>query len=481
MPASPLGTRLHAAILLSSVLAFSSLATPGRAAPDPGCPRIGWSEGLSHYLSPTVAFPTDDTKDLNTPDCVFHQWSWEAFVWATALVNGPGGPKSTPRFMTLPTPAQLLRSSAAVNGPPVLQLGARSHVLRGQAGYTEGAGAIVEADGNMMVSQNGYPVYASVHMNPSYFTTANQNLIVNGGYQKGDPNRYFSVGAAVFKATWLRLDPGQQAPSGAYVTEAQVPVLTTSVRPGQVTILPVPNKFVTVPVALVGLHVVGYTVNHPEFLWGTFEHQLNSPAAPDNTFTPSASISDPKTYTFYKAGTPYSQVNTAATPPQLTLNETTQKLSPVTNAVLENATGGENHPNGADNIKAINSQAKGSVANFPAPQRQFASYNLIGTVWMQPNSYNLQSDQNSATGSISLANVTAETFFQAAKNTPATSVQNCFTCHNPTSFNFQTPPPAKLASRLIALSHVLSYGTAYAVPNSVTGQTTLGARPRPKP
>ena len=477
MPASPLGTRLHAAILFSSILALLSPTTPARAAPDPGCPAFGWSEGLGQYLSPTAAFPTDDTKNLNAPDCIFHQWSWEAFVWATALVDGPGG--KMPRFVTLPTPGAFFAPANAA-GPRVLRLGARSHVLRGQNGFTEGAGAIVEADGNMMVSHNGYPVYASVHMNPSYFATARQNLIINGGYQNGDLNRFFSVGAAVFKATWLRLDPGQQPPAGAYVTQAEVPVLKTYVQPGQVTISPVPNKFVTTTVALVGLHVVGYTVNHPEFLWGTFEHQLNSPATADNTFTPSPGVSDPKSYTFYKAGTPYSQVNNAFAPPQLTLDETTQKLSPVTNAVLENATGGENHPNGADNIKVINQQAKGSVANFPAPQRQFASYNLIGTVWMQPNSYNLQSDQNSATGSISLANVTAETFFQSAKNSPPNNVQNCFTCHNPTSYSFQQPPPAKLMPRLIALSHVLSYGTAYAVTNSVTGQTALGARPRPK-
>jgi len=478
MSASSLGTRLQAAILLSSVLALSALATPARAAPDPGCPSFGWAEGLGQYLSPAAAFPTDDTKNLDTPDCIFHQWSWEAFVWATALVNGPGGTK-VPRFMTLPTSDQLLSTQSAA-APRMLRLGARSHVLRGQNGFTEGAGAIVEADGNMMVSQNGYPVYASVHMNPSYFATAKQNLIINGGYQNGDPNRYFNVGAAVFKATWLRLDPGQQAPTGAYVTQAEVPVLKTYVQPGQVTISPVPNKFVATTVALVGLHVVGYTVNHPEFLWGTFEHQLNSPATADNTFTPSP-VSDPKSYTFYKGGTPFNQVNNAIAPPQLRLDEATQKLSPVTNAVLENATGGENHPNGADNIKVINQQAKGSVANFPAPQRQFASYKLIGTVWMQPNSYNLQSDQNSATGSISLANVTAETFFQAPKNSPASAVQNCFTCHNPTSYNFQTPPPAKLASRLIALSHVLSYGTVYAVPNSISGKLVLGGRPSPKP
>jgi hypothetical protein len=188
----------------------------------------------------------------------------------------------------------------------------------------------------MLVAQNGYPVYASVHMNKSYFDTARKNLIVNGGYQSQPPSSYFSVDAAVFKATWLRLAPGQRPPAGTYTTQAQVPVLQTTTSPGLVTIAPVPGKFDTVTVALVGLHVVGQTVNHPEFLWGTFEHKINSPATPDNTFTPSASRKDPKSYTLYKANTPFSQANLALDPPVLRLDATSQKLSPVTNVVLEN-------------------------------------------------------------------------------------------------------------------------------------------------
>ncbi len=89
---------------------------------------------------------------------------------------------------------------------------------------------------------------------------------------------------------------------------------------------------------------------------------------------------------------------------------------------------------------------------------------------MLPNSYNLKSDQTSAVGSVNLANATAETFVQNAKNTPISNVVNCFLCHNPTSYSFQTPPPPKLSNRLIALSHVLSYGSIYEVPNSISGK-----------
>ena len=473
MPALPLRTRFTATALLLSAIASPAFTVPARAAPDPGCPGFGWAEGLVQYLSPAAAFPTDDTKNDDTPNCIFHQWSWEAFVWATALVDGPAGAK-VPRFMTLQTPDQLLVPG---NAAPrrALRLAARNDAAHGPAAGAEGAGAIVEADGNMLVAQNGYPVYASVHMNGSYFRTASQNMIANGGYSSGEPNRYFNVGDAIFKATWLRLDANQAPPAGAYVTQAEVPVLKTTVVPGRVTIEP-SGRFTTANVALIGLHVVGYTVNHPEFLWGTFEHQLNSPATPDNKFTPSATTSDPKNYTLYKAGTTFNLVNTADVPPVLSLDEATQKITPTTNVVLENATGGEINPNGADNIKAVNGQAKSHVAKFPAPQSQFATYNLIGTVWMLPNSYSLTSNATSdVRGSVNLANGTAETFFQVADNNPIKDVKNCFTCHNPTSYSFRSPPP-KLTPRLIAQSHVLAFGSLYAVPNRIDGKLAIGAR-----
>jgi hypothetical protein len=468
----------HALIVTLAIAAigFAGAFDVAGAAPPPpakNCPQFGWSEGLGKYLAPNFPFPTSDTASLKAPDCNFHQWSWEAFVWATALINDPGSGTTVPRFMTLATPADLLNTSGNAGEPKLrpLTLAARSHVFKDAPGFSEGAGAIVEADGKMLVAQNGYPVYASVHMNQSYFDTAKQNLIATNGYQTQPASSSFAVGAAVFKATWLRLDSGQAPPAGAYTTQAQVPVLQTSVIPGHVTIQPVPGQFVTVTVALIGLHVVGQTDNHLEFLWGTFEHKMNSPATPDNTFTPSPTRKDPNSYTLYKGNTPFSQVNKAVDPPLLSLDAASQKLTPVTNAVLENQTGGENLPNGVGNIFAINSQAQGAVAKFTPPlQSTFANYNLVGTVWMAPNSYNLNSNQTNAVGSVDLANTTAETFFQNAKNTPISGVKNCFSCHNAGSYSFGNPP---LQKRLIALSHVLSVGSPYEVPNSISGKIPL--------
>ncbi|GEP43786.1 hypothetical protein BGE01nite_30770 [Brevifollis gellanilyticus] len=441
---------------------------------------MGWSEGLvNNFMQPNSPFPTEDTANVNSPDCAFHQWSWEAFAWAITLVNDAGSDSKVPRFLTLHRPDELLPAPGGVlkkAGPRALVLGGRSLIAHGTAGFKEDAGAIVEADGNMMVGLNGYPVYASVHMNDSYFNTAKANLIATGDYQKNAPNDpYFEVGAAVFKATWMRVDDVSQAPKGSYTTTATVPRLSTTTKPNQkggTTTTIAPNgQTDTVTVALVGLHVVGYTVNHPEFLWGTFEHNLNSPMVPDGTFSPSGSSSTG--YTFYTANTSYANANLAAVPPQLTLNESTQKLTPATQTVLQWATGGENHPDGPKNIQNINSQAQGIVAKLENVQNLFANYNLIGTVWLQPNTYVAGNPASTAgnlnklaTGSITLANTTAETFVQSPSSK---AMLNCFMCHNATSYSFQ--PPA-LATARIAISHVLAIGTDKAVQNEVSGSTS---------
>jgi hypothetical protein len=233
------------------------------------------------------------------------------------------------------------------------------------------------------------------------------------------------------------------------------------------------GRTTTVTVALVGLHVVGYTVNHPEFLWGTFEHKDNSPAFPDGTFDQASTLSDPHGYTFYKAGTPFNQTNLPSTDasgkPTLSFDLASQKFSPVTNAVLANKTGSEtNSPNGPVNIANLNASAQTFFSGEAPAQAVFGNYKLIGTVWMTPNSYSLTSDQSNAVGSVNLANVTAETFVQRPmllpNNTNPNVVLNCFLCHNATSYNFQNYPP-KLPSRRIALSHVLAVGSPYAVPN----------------
>jgi hypothetical protein len=456
--------------LLAGVAVCSAHAQsyPG-VQPNPPCPSFGWAENLANLLPADAQLRFDQTGGTNSiPDCTFHQWSWEAFIWGTALSSN-----GVPRFMTMPTPAELVDAlpGQAGSGPRTLRLGVRPlHGLDPAAGV-EGAGAIVEADGNMLVAPNGFPVYASVHMNDSYALTASSNMMFNGDFDR-NTNDYFNVGALVFKATWLRLDKDQNPPRGAFVTKAEVPWLTTTNAPDGLIAIPSGTN-VVVNVALLGLHVVGFTEKHPEFLWGTFEHHRNAPMLDDNSFNPTGvSTND---YTLYRAGTPFNAVNQPTQPDQvggpakLTFNPLTQKFAPTSNGVLLNRTGGETNPGGPGNVDAVNQAARKVLARLPsAPQAAFAHYKLIGTVWMRPNQYvdtNPQAFTNNlsslAVGSVNLANSTAETFVQFPTTKDPAKVQNCFLCHNATMF-----PPHRVVRRA-AISHVLQEGTTNAVPNLI--------------
>ena len=452
------------------------------------CPEgFGWSEGLPRYFNADAQLPTAFSADAD--DCLFHQWSWEAFSWATAMIDGK------PRFLSLKTMDDLDPNGTT---PPagMLRLTPRSTKAHNLPVEDYDA-AFVEADGSVLVGQNGYPVYASVHMNDSYFATAQQNLIVNGGYQNnvgadtpgaagadcgeiGEPENankaYFQCGAAVFKATWMRLKDGETPPAGSYVTTAEVPVLKNLCTKVSCTVVAT-DQYVQARVALVGLHVVGYVEHHPEFLWATFEHQDNSPAFPDGTFEFSTD-SYPNAQTFYAAGTPFTQdkilvPNQPAKqgdPPLLTFDEATQTFTPITQVIQMNQTGGNTEPNGPANITAVNQASQQVMQNDKAWQ---ANYFLVGTVWLEPDTYIASNPDitntsvqwnDKAKGSVALINTTAETFLQQPG---AGDTLNCFACHNPQSFYFsdQTMP-----LRRVAISHALAVDTPFAVPNIAQGK-----------
>lgn len=430
------------------------------------CPEgFGWAEGLQGYLNPAATMPT--AMSATADDCLFNQWSWEAFVWANAPIDG------TPRFLTWQVPDDLLANTSEVPRTSLLRLDVHMKPIHMGANAPSQDGAIVEADGSMLIGPNGYPVYASSHMTSNYFDTIKRNLIATGAYQN-NPNQddYFSVGDAIVKATWYRLAAGEAAPAGAYTTQAEVPVLQNVCTGGSCAVVP-SGQYEKVTVALVGMHVVGYTENHPEFVWATFEHKLNAPMFPDNTFTFDASQSNPNNFTFYKAGTPYSQtallVETNTNPATVSFDGATGKFSPVTQVIQMNQTGGDTQPNGPANIAAINTASQGAAKNFPN-NSPLQNYNLIGTAWFKPNTYvttnaNWASlNQTNAVGAISLMNTTAETFLQSAKGQQG---NNCFECHSATSFSYNGIQPKPLTPRRVAISHMVAMGSPYEVPNTL--------------
>jgi hypothetical protein len=408
--------------------------------PTPPCPAFGWAEGLVKYTAyPAPPFPTDDTANVNAQDCAFHQWSWEAFVWATAI-----GADGRARFATLHNVDELGKKSALAKGPKPLGLKPRDFKPKGANANRSGDDP-QQAGGGVLVDQDNQIVWYSTHMNDAYFAFVQQNG--GAGYGKAGDTLTFPVGAAVFKASW-KVVPNGTTPSGFYTEKATVPLLINKAG-GGIAVDP-SGKTRPVTVALVGLHVVGVTDNHPEFLWGTFEQVQNAPDLPSGMQPNSPDPVSTQNFTFYKANTPANACNQPSPAPSV--DPAKQAVSPITNVFRQFATGNA-APNRTADITAINSAAQGEMKNmgtFKPPQPKetvWANYKLIGTLWLmantlKPNDNNMVGE---GVGSVNLANSTLETYFQG------TDV-SCFLCHNTGgSSSKKKPYPGKD----INISHVI--------------------------
>lgn len=447
---------LSVALFLSAHTALAQSPAPSPSA-TPMCPKRGWSEGLVKYTAyPAPPFPSDDTKSITAEDCDFHQWSWEAFVWATAI-----GPDGRARFTTLHNVDELGTKAPAAKGPTPLGLKPRDLKPPGPR-TNRSDDDPAQAGGGLLVDQNGQIVWYSTHMNDAYFKFVQQNG--GAGYAKASATLNFPVGAAVFKASW-KVVPDGPAPAGFYTEQTAVPLLMN--KPGGGIMVDPSGKTRPVTVALVGLHVVGVTDNHPEFLWATFEQIQNAPDLP-----PGLNPTDPvstQSFTFYAANTPMNACNVKAT---LSVTDPAkQTVAPVTNVFRQFATGDAAPPRTFD-INAVNAAAQSEMATIkvkpPQPKENvWANYKLIGTLWLQPNSLK-PNDSNmvgEGVGSVHLANATLETYFQGPQF-------SCFLCHNTGG---STSGKKQYPGKDINISHVILDSIPAASPTPTPA--TKGGKP----
>ncbi|HEV2806348.1 MAG TPA: hypothetical protein VGW57_15600 [Chthoniobacterales bacterium] len=422
------------------------------------CPnRMGWAEGLiGANAGPKSVFPVNDTeikkvKGVDHPDdCDFHEWSWEAFVWATAI-----GADGYARFRTLHNADELFgnkASTAAGKGPKPLILKPRDLKPTGGPQARSGDEA-AQAGGGMIVDQNGQIVWYSTHMNDAYFNFVKANSGAN--YSKVPATKNFPVGAAVFKASWKVVGPGDDATKFYTEKNADVPMLVPNPCGGIMVDPSGATRKATV--ALVGLHVVGVTVNHPEFVWATFEQNNNAPNLPAGMDPTSANPVSPQGFSFYAANTAANKCNimpTATGPNELKISDPVkQTVTPITNVFRLYATGNA-CPARTQDIVAANTASQQSLSQagsgrYPNPaETVWANYQLIGTLWLNANTLK-PGDKNMVAegiGSVNLANATLETYFQGQHKGKNVS---CFFCHST-----EAHAPAK-EGKNINISHVI--------------------------
>jgi hypothetical protein len=169
--------------------------------------------------------------------------------------------------------------------------------------------------------------------------------------------------------------------------------------------------------ALVGMHVVGTTKEHQEFIWATFEQQDNAPDCANLTNDA-------------PGGAPWNFYNGACTDSTCSaMNQYEQgknsqvcRINPHGQADAK----GLAEPNeNSDNIVAINQSMQGLIGASSLP-KAWSHYALTGNVWS--NHGQLPAYTAQQRGSLASANVSMETYVQNGVADINTAF-NCMSCH----------------------------------------------------
>lgn len=378
-------------------------------------------------------------------NCAFHQWSWQAFLWLTQTLEET----NQPRFLSFMSPADLFGVGLSGEGVPRMGKSALPETLNEfmQAG-TDG----------ILTDQTGQPVYYTQYLNREFADFVTQNQLTNPDTLVAfDPATPFPIGALELKASWKIVQEGEDS-SRFFTMQADVNLLAN--KDGQIVIDP--TKVRNVTLALVGFHIGGRVNNHPEMIWATFEHIDNAPNVPPN-LQPSDPVSN-MDWTFFKAGTPYRNCNlNPANSPDLSLDETTQTLRPITQVcrLYQFGNNPDQPPDRKDriqtndqNIELLNNEVRARLTEEGDVWRHYME---VGAIWFQSDNALEPNDSLATdkllTGSLKLSNATIETFTQTQS-----TMNNCFRCHN-TEQRF--PPTASLnplPGKDVNISHIIVNG-----------------------
>lgn len=292
-----------------------------------------------------------------------------------------------------------------------------------------------QADGGVLMAQNGSLVYYSLTVNNVYAlyrtmqgatvpagtsfptTQATLNSISSFAVANGRSPIIDSVALAIeIKASWVEA-AGLQDADKFIKMKAIVPTYDKT-NPNDW----VPNGTKTVELAMVGMHVVGSTAGHPELLWGTFEHVSNDPAAeyvykttsntnttiPQNTagvwvFCANAAVAPFNEMHMMMGGTNFDHI----------VNVPGFTISP--SNIIRSMPWGLPGTNANGNAEVISTNNKVRSMLDPADIRR--NYIQTGTTWTIGGAAPSGGNQ---VGTNKLANTTMETFAQGS---------NCFSCH----------------------------------------------------
>jgi hypothetical protein len=319
-----------------------------------------------------------------------------------------------------------LRGRILVNGRPMFldQFGNAVETEQGQAG-----------DGAVLMTQNGSIVYYMLQVNDVYayfltgvkngqivaskFPTSASDLASINSYAAAHSKFIPDLDAMAveLKSAWVETTNLPNA--NEYITiNATIPTYT-QVSPTQWNATGTKQA----QLALVGMHVIGTVIGHPEMLWATFEHVNNTPNA-QYTYTNNANAvqtvpqSTAGSFLFTASGAtgPFNTERMKVNGSGITA-DTGQTIGPSNLLRLDPWGTASSDPGFTGNNTDVISLNNSVMSKLVAPDIR-AHYFHAGTTWIaggQNPSVGVQ------VGTAQMANTTMETFFQGS---------NCFDCHS---------------------------------------------------
>jgi hypothetical protein len=314
-----------------------------------------------------------------------------------------------------------------------------------------------EADGNVLIAQNGSPIYYGIAVNEvmAYFRTmlgvavpAGKMFPTTQGELDGITNfasthgrTFIDPEALAFEIKTAWIETTGLADPGDYITmSADIPTYDKSNPEHWVN-----NGHKTATVALVGMHVVGSTAGHPEMIWATFEHLGN---APDDAYSYRNSIggttniarSTAGSWLFTAAGSsgPFNDPHQSASGADIVAASPGTPIGP-DNILRYKAWGAASDvsPNPLRNPAASNSEiisVNNSVRGMLASGDVRKNYIMTGSTWLIAGSFPFASFNTVEVGTSKMNNTSMETFTQGSNTPPgsttlASGAFNCFSCH----------------------------------------------------
>ncbi|TWI98178.1 hypothetical protein JN11_03257 [Mucilaginibacter frigoritolerans] len=241
--------------------------------------------------------------------------------------------------------------------------------------------------------------------------------------------------AIELKTSWVEAS-SLPDPQNYFTINATIPTYKTTDS------LWVPVSEKTVPMALVGVHIVGSVAGHPEMVWSTFEHLKITPNAayayvdvnnktqtvPQDTgknwlFSNNASDSIiNKSHMISVNGT-----DTIAAKKPYTISPSNTLLTIPWGSAKDSVTNPEDKSSAASNSEVIS--MNNTIYKYLVGTDIRKNYLLIGATWTSGgappngNSYGSDTTAGVAIGTSVLANSTMETYFMSPTH-------SCFTCHS---------------------------------------------------